>query len=85
MDLVSLASMAEDHSLFKREAESEVNVDYFIHEGCRHCSVDSSAPSIMPCKVRVPSTPSTLLLIFNDLCHAEKIKINKEAGIGPFL
>ena len=30
-------------------------------DGCRHSSVDSSAPSIMPPRVRLPSTPSMLL------------------------
>ena len=47
--------------------------------------MDSSAPSILPPRVRVPSTPSMLLSIYIDLCHVEKTKINKkEAGIGPF-
>ena len=31
--------------------------------GCRHSSVDSSTPSILPPRVRVPSTPSMLLSI----------------------
>ena len=29
--------------------------------GCRHSSVDLSAPTILPPRVRVPSAPSTLL------------------------
>ena len=29
--------------------------------GCRHSSVDSSAPTILPARVQVLSTPSTLL------------------------
>ena len=33
------------------------------HGGCRHNSVDSSAPSILLPRVRIPSTPSTLLSI----------------------
>ena len=52
--------------------------------GCRHSSVDSSAPSILLPRVQVPSTPSMLLSIYIDLCHEEKTKINKKAGIGPF-
>ena len=30
-------------------------------EGCRHSSVDPSAPTILPPRVRIPSTPSKLL------------------------
>ena len=52
--------------------------------GCRHSSVDSSAPSILLPRVQVPSTPSMFLSIYIDLCHEEKTKINKKAGIGPF-
>ena len=32
----------------------------FLPYGCRHSSVDSSAPSIQPPRVRVPSIPSML-------------------------
>ena len=32
--------------------------------GCRHSSVDSSAPSILPPQVQVPSTPSMLFSIY---------------------
>ena len=42
-----------------------------------YSSVDSSAPSILPPRVRVPSTPFTLLLIYIDLCCVEKDK-NKQ-------
>ena len=48
--------------------------------GCRHSSVDSSAPSILPPRVRVPSTPSMLFLIY--ICHlnwnVKGTKINKK-------
>ena len=56
-----------------------------IRRGGRHSSVDSSTPTILPPRVRVPSTPSMLLSIYVDLCHVEKTKINKKgARIGPF-
>ena len=43
-------------------------------------------PFILPPRVRVPSTPSTLVLIFIDLCHGEKTKINeKRPGLAHFL
>ena len=42
--------------------------------GCRHSSVDSSAPSILLPRVQVLSTPSTLLSIYIDLCHVERRK-----------
>ena len=40
----------------------EVRNNIFL--GCRHNSVDSSAPSILPPQVRVPSTPSMLFSIY---------------------
>ena len=55
--------------------------------------MDSSAPSILPPWVRVPSTPSTLFSIyivqivylsFELECEKNENK-QKEAGIGPFL
>ena len=49
--------------------------------GCRHSSVDSSVPSILPPWVRVPSTPSMLLWIVS--CGKYQNK-QKEAAIGPF-
>ena len=57
--------------------------------GCRHGSVDSSVPSILPPRVRVPSTPSMLLSIYIlqftiYILHLEKMKIKREVGIGPF-
>ena len=62
------------------------------HRGIHYSSVDSSAPSIMLPRVRVPSTPSTLFSIyivqivylsFELECEKNKNK-QKEAGIGPF-
>ena len=54
--------------------------------GCRHSSVDSSAPTILPPQVCVPSTPSTLLpfIVFVLYLSCEK-KENKqkEARRGP--
>ena len=48
--------------------------------GCRHSSADSSALSILPPRVRVPSTPSMLFSIY--ICHlnwnVKRTKINKK-------
>ena len=55
--------------------------------GCRHSSVDSPAPTIMPPRVRVPSTPSMLLsfIVFVVYLSCEKNENKqKEAGYGPF-
>ena len=59
----------------------------------RHSSVDSSATSILPPQVRVPSTPSryafliyTVQFVYLSLgleCEKNENK-QKEAGIGPF-
>ena len=60
--------------------------------GHRHSSVDSSAPSILPPQVWVPSTPSLLFSIyivqivhlsFELDCENDETK-QKEAGIGLF-
>ena len=60
-------------------------------KGCRYSSVDSSAPSILPPQVWVPSTPSTLssiyiaqivYLSFELECEKNQNK-QKEAGISP--
>ena len=59
--------------------------------GCRHSSVDSSALSILPPQVRLPSPPSTLLsftvkfvLYFSLQCE-KRTKINKkEGGFGRY-
>ena len=55
--------------------------------GCRHSSVDSSAPSIRLPRVRVPSTPSMLFSIY--ICHlnwnVKRTKINKKRpGLAHF-
>ena len=53
-------------------------------EGCRHSSVDSSAPPILLPWVQVPSTPSTLLSIYIWIVSCGRYEIKqKEAGIGP--
>ena len=56
--------------------------------GCRHSSVESSAPTILPPWVQVPSTPSMLLLFIVIVlylsCEKNENK-QKEAGFGPFL
>ena len=52
---------------------------------CNNSSVDSSAPSILPPRVRVPSTPSMLSSIYIWFMSCRKFKNKeKEAGIGPF-
>ena len=61
-----------DHSLYVDRRKN------FWSEGCRHSYEDLSAPTIMPPRVQLPSTPSTLLsLIVFVLClSCDK----KEAG-----
>ena len=54
------------------------------YRGCRHSSVDSSAPTILPPWVRVPSTPSFIVFVLYFLCEKNE-KEQKEAGLGPFL
>ena len=51
----------------------------FISLGCRHCSVVSSAPSVLPPRVWVSSTPSTLSSIY---WSVKKTKIKKKR---PFI
>ena len=49
--------------------------------GCHHCSVDSSAPTILLPPVRVPSTLSMLLSLQSNLCyicHVKRTKITKK-------
>ena len=46
--------------------------------GWRHSSVDLSAPSILPPRVRVTSTPSILLSIYIELCRGKDE--NKQNG-----
>ena len=56
--------------------------------GCRHSSVNSSAPTILPPRVRVPSTPSMLLsfiVTFVLYLSCEKNEINKKRpGLAHF-
>ena len=54
--------------------------------GCRHSSVDSSAPTILPPWVHIPSTPSTLFIVkfVLYLCWEKDENKQKEAGFGPF-
>ena len=57
--------------------------------GCRHSSVDSSAPTILPPRVRVPSTLSMpfsfKVFVLSLSCEKNENKNKKEAGFGPFL
>ena len=54
--------------------------------GCRHGSVDSSAPSILPLQVRVPSTKSTLfsICIFIPTFHPAALGSNSRYTIFTF-
>ena len=65
-----------------------VAANYDIKVACRHSSVDSSVPSILPPRVRVPSTPSMLFfnlyLSFELECEKNEKNKQKEAEIGPF-
>ena len=61
------------------------------YQGCRHSSVDSSAPSILPPWVQLPSMPSMLFsiivkfVLYLSMRCERRTKINKkEAGFGPF-
>ena len=50
-------------------------------------SVDSSTPTTLWCRVRIPSTPSTptsIVKMWYVIVCWEKNKKTKEAGIGPF-
>ena len=56
-------------------------------EGCRHSSVDLSAPAILPPRIQVPSTPSILFsfIVFVLYLSREKNENKlKEARFGPF-
>ena len=58
-----------------------------LAKGCRHSSVDSSAPTILPPWVWAPSTPSTLLsfIVFVLYLSCEKNENKeKEVWFGPF-
>ena len=52
--------------------------------GGRHCSVVSSAPTILRPWVRIPSTPSMLFSICIEIVMRKNKNKQKEAGIGPF-
>ena len=58
-----------------------------LNIGYRHSSVEYSAPTIQPPRVRVPSTPSTLLsfgvFLLYLSCEKNENK-QKEDGFGPF-
>ena len=60
-------------------------IEFKIYRRCRHSSVDSSLPSILPPRVQVPSTPSAFLSIYIWIvsCGKDENK-QKEAGIGQF-
>ena len=51
-----------------REKVSNVIINNLLYSGCRHSSVDSSVPTILPPQVWVPSTPSTLFCTIMSLC-----------------
>ena len=81
-----LTAVQSNKSAFKDEMETE-------SLGGRHSSVDSSAPSSLWPRVRVPSTPPTHFSIyivqieylsFEFECEKNENK-QKVAGIGPFL
>ena len=58
-----------------------------LNIGYRHSSVEYSAPTIQPPRVRVPSTPSTLssFVVFLLYLSCEKNENKqKEDGFGPF-
>ena len=95
MSFVSLTSLPSYHERLQHQILNKFEQKRKIikFKGCRHSSVDSSAPSILLPRVRVPSTPSTLFSIyivqivnlsFELECEKNK-NIQKEAGIGPFL
>ena len=71
---------------------SKAALFFLLLQSIRHCSVVSSAPTILRPWVRIPSTPSTYAFFslncwnWNCICWNEKrMKINeKEAGIGRY-
>ena len=52
-----------------------------LRMACRHSSVDSSVPSILPPRVPVRCTPSTFYQFIFELCHVEKDK-SKQKRLG---
>ena len=80
------------HFLYGHILDRHLRTINKVDKGCSHRPVDSSAPSILPPRVRLQSTPSTLFSIyivqivylsFELECEKNKNK-QKEAGIGPF-
>ena len=65
--------------------EIGLNLALDLITSCCHSSVDSSAPSILPPRVRIPSTQSMLFssYIWIVTCRKDENK-QKEAEIGPF-
>ena len=68
--------------------DSSIKDKFLILKPGRHCSVDSSAPTILPPWVTVPSTPSMLLsyivkFVLYLSCEKNETK-QQEAGFGPF-
>ena len=54
--------------------------------GCRHSSVDSSAPSILPPRFESQAHHLRFYQFIFELCHVEKTKINKKRqGLVHFL
>ena len=59
-------------------------VNTYLKQGCCHCSVDSTAPSILPLRVRVPTTPSRLISFQIKICTIfvcalwKRMEINKK-------
>ena len=61
-----------------REKVSNVIVNNLLYSGCRHSSVDSSVPTILPPWVQVPSTPCTLLFVLYLSCEKNENKQKKD-------
>ena len=64
-----------------------VSETIIIDKGCRHSSVESSAPSILLSRVRIPSIPSTSTLFLFSLLYyicyfiEKRTKINKKRPV----
>ena len=81
----------DNFHLIKKTVEQAIIETHFKQrkerkEGCRHSSVDASAPTIMPPGVRVASTTSTLLSFLDKfVCFAKRAKINKKGRVWTIL
>ena len=55
--------------------------------GCRYKSLDSSAPTILPPRVRIPTAPAIIVkFVLHLFLHCEKNKNKqKEPGLGCYL